>query len=235
MYRGFVPQSQYFTGDGTQHVGEVLAGSGYITLAPDFLGFGQSDKPSTAAFEDRFQSYTTALQLLSSLSTLNSGLLASYSAVTSDLARIGIWGHSNGGHITLSVLSITGKPYPTVLWNPVSMSFPFSVLAYDDESNDHGKALIKNMAEFESVYNAEDFSPPNFYNRITAPIQLNQGLADQEVWPKWSDQLYTTLKSMNDDVMYFTYPGADHNLSPATLGWNSAVARAVGFYNEKLK
>src|SRR3990167_487414 len=71
------------------------------------------------------ETYTTALTLLSSLENLNSGLEASYSGrIKADSAKVGIWGHSNGGQIALSVLEITGKNYPTVLWAPVSKPFP---------------------------------------------------------------------------------------------------------------
>lgn len=44
LLRGFVEPTQYTTGVGTQHDGEVFAKNGYITLAPDFLGYGESDK-----------------------------------------------------------------------------------------------------------------------------------------------------------------------------------------------
>ena len=58
MFRGYVPDNTYQPGIGTQPVAEVLAKNGYITLAPDFLGYGQSAKPSDDPFENRFQTYT---------------------------------------------------------------------------------------------------------------------------------------------------------------------------------
>src|SRR3989344_7632849 len=42
MFRGYVDRDEYKTGIGTQRAGEVFATNGFITLAPDFLGYGGS-------------------------------------------------------------------------------------------------------------------------------------------------------------------------------------------------
>jgi len=232
MFRGFVPDNMYQPGIGTQPAAAVFAGKGFITLAPDFLGYGESASPSADPFENRFQSYTTALTLLSSLQNLNTGLETEYvGTISADLNKIGIWGHSNGGHIALSALAISGVTYPTVLWAPVSTSFPYSILYYTDESDDQGKALRQTLSGFEKIYNTDLFSPTNYYNWIKAPIEINQGTADQEVPVWWSDNLVATLKKDDISVRYITYPGADHNLLPS--GWSDAVLNSIDFYNQQ--
>ncbi|MDE2590962.1 MAG: hypothetical protein KGL95_15000 [Patescibacteria group bacterium] len=65
MFRGFVPDNIYSPGIGTEPVAKVLADNGFITLAPDFLGYAQSSPGAKDSFENRFQTYTTALSLLS--------------------------------------------------------------------------------------------------------------------------------------------------------------------------
>lgn len=220
MFRGYVPKETYKPGAGSQPSAKVLAKNGFITLAPDFLGYGESASPSATLFEDRFQTYTTALTLLNSLSSLKE--------INADITKVGIWGHSNGGQIALSALAISGVNYPTVLWAPVSKPFPYSILFYTDETDDHGKALRKALASFEKDYDTELFSPANYYNWIKAPIQIHQGTADEEVLPFWTDELVKTLKEDNIDVTYFKHPGADHNLLPN--GWNDATLREIEFY-----
>ncbi len=232
MLRGYIPDELYAPGAGTQHVAEVLAQNGYITLAPDFLGFGESSPPAKDSFEARFQMYTTALTLLSSLKTLNDGLEASYSgSIKADNSKIGIWGHSNGGHIALVTLELSGVQYPTVLWAPVSKSFPYSILYYSDEADDHGKALRVVLANFERDYNADLFSPINYFSWIKAPLSIHQGTLDREVPEQWSQNLATTLKNGKIDVGYQTYP-ANHNMIPS---WNDAVKDSIDFYNKKFK
>lgn len=67
MLRGFIPEDSFISGAGSQPTASVLASDGFITLAPDFLGFGESDNPSDDSFESRFQTYITVVALLSTL------------------------------------------------------------------------------------------------------------------------------------------------------------------------
>jgi dipeptidyl aminopeptidase/acylaminoacyl peptidase len=221
--RGYVDQDKYFPGEETSPSAEVYASNGFITLAPDFLGYGGSDKSSADAFEDRFLTYTTALNLLASVKTLP----------MANAAKIGIWGHSNGGHIALTVLEILGKPLPASLWAPVSKPFPYSILYYSDEAEDNGKALRKELAGFEQDYNVDDYSLTNYFDRITGPIVLHQGSADDAVPQSWSDLLAKFLKDKGKDITYYVYPGADHNMQPGA--WNTVVARDITFFTTYLR
>ncbi|MBI3980926.1 prolyl oligopeptidase family serine peptidase [Candidatus Microgenomates bacterium] len=231
MFRGFAPKEIFFSGIGTSPSAKIFTQNGFITLAPDFLGFGESDAPSENGFEDRFQTYLTALTLLSSLETLNTGLEASYSGeIKADDKKVGVWGHSNGGQIALSVLAISGLSYPTVLWAPVSKSFPYSILYYTDEFDDQGKSLRKFLAGFEEEYDTELFSPPNYYEWIKASLEIHQGASDQEVPVWWSDELVDLLKKDNIEVNYIVHPNSDHNLRPD--GWNGAVLQSLEFYKK---
>lgn len=233
MLRGYVPREIYETGIGTKRAGEVFAQNGFITLAPDFLGYGESDNPATDVMEERFETYTTILSLLASLGNLNKGLSASYSGkIKMDKEKIGLWGHSNGGQIALSTLAISGKKYPTVAWAPVSKPFPYSILYYIDDIPDHGKALRKAVSNFEKDYDIELYSPTNFYSWIQAPLQIHQGIQDEAVPVKWSDTLVGDLEKLEKDIEYFTYPNSDHNLMPD--GWDLAVQRSLSFYKRHL-
>ena len=222
QFRGYVDKDAYFPGEETEPSAKVYAANGFISLAPDFLGYGGSDASSTDAFEDRFLTYTTALNLLASVPTLP----------MADSTQVGIWGHSNGGQIALTVSEILNKPMPLVLWAPVSAPFPYSILYYSDEADDHGKLLRRETANFEAVYNADLYSLTNYEDWIGGPVQLHQGTADDAVPVRWSDDLAATLKKEGRDVNYFTYPAADHNMSGS---WNTVVARDIAFYTKYLK
>ena len=233
MIRGFVDPSIYQPGVGTSHGGEVLAQNGFITLAPDFLGYGYSDKPSANAMEDRFSTYVSVLELISSTKNLNTALENKSLTAQFDNMHLGIWGHSNGGQIALSVLEISGKDYPTVLWAPVSKPFPYSILYYTDDIADHGKALRKVVFDFEKDYDSEKYSPTNYFDWIKAQMQIHQGRADEEVPQKWSDTLVTTLKEKDKDVEYFTYPGEDHNFDQGS--WDLVMQRTMAFYKKRFE
>lgn len=230
MFRGYAPVETYTTGVGTKRGAEYFANNGLITIAPDFLGYGESDNPSVDIFEARFQTYTTAITLLSSVENIDEALKTKSIKATTTPGKIGIWGHSNGGQIALTALEITGANYPTVLWAPVSKPFPYSILYYTDEADDYGKAIRKKLAEFEENYDADQYSLITYLDKINGPIELHQGTDDEEVPVTWSNELVEKLEKFEKDVEYFTYPGADHNLMPT--GWNPAVIHAAEFYRK---
>lgn len=222
MIRGFVDQDSYQTGKGTKNAANFFAENGFITVAPDFLGFGDSDSESSNIFEARFQTYVTIVSLINSMSQINP-------AVKPD--KIGIWAHSNGGQIALTILEITQKKYPTVVWAPVSKPFPYSILYYTDESEDLGKYLRAELAEYEKLYDPNLYSMINYIKHINAPIQLNQGTLDAEVPVTWSDEFASKLQAENKDITYLKYSGADHNMRSK---WDEAVLDNLNFFRKHL-
>ncbi|CAN5328275.1 hypothetical protein BH10PAT1_BH10PAT1_3770 [soil metagenome] len=222
MIRGYVNVKDYFTGNGTYNSSFFFANNGFITISPDFLGYGGSDKEADNIFESRFQTYTTEMVLLNSFDSVEKW----------DHKNVEIWAHSNGGNIALTTLEVTGKTYPTTLWAPVSSSFPFSILYYSDETDDSGKSLRKELSKFEEVYDTDLYSLSNYLTYIKAPIELNQGTADEAVPVYWSDNLAKELKGQGLIVNYNIYKGADHNMEP---GWNTVIQKDLQFFKDNLK
>lgn len=224
MFRGYVDPSIYKTGTGTLRAGEFFAENGFITVAPDFLGYGNSDKESTDIFETRFQTYVTAITLLKSLD---------HSTVQPfNHSQVFIWGHSNGGQIALTTLETTRAAYPTVLWAPVSKPFPYSILYYTDDASDSGKFLRSKTAEFEKNYDSDLFSLTKYLVNIKAPLQLNQGTNDDAVPVAWSNLLAKNLKEASVSAEYIKYPGADHNMNPL---WSKAIQNSLEFFQKHIQ
>lgn len=237
MFRGYIDQKLYKTGDGTRNVSEYLAKEGFITIAPDFLGYGSSDTEVENIFETRFQTYVTAVSLIKFLEQLpnNPKIISVPVQLTNQLinqSSIFLWGHSNGGQIALTTLEITGANYPTTLWAPVSKPFPYSVLYYTDQSEDNGKLIRTELAKLEIDYDVEKYSLTNYLDRINAPIQIHQGEVDEAVPLSWSNTLTNLLKQKGKDITYYTYPGTDHNMRPI---WNTVVERDVKFFKSFLE
>ncbi len=221
MLRGYVDPKIYNSGVGTRRAGEFFASNGFITVAPDFLGYAGSSREAEDIFESRFQTYTTAISIISSLNSLDSW----------DKQNIFIWAHSNGGQIALSLLEIKGYQYPTVLWAPVSKPFPFSILYYTDEADDKGKFLRHELAKFESLYDVDLYSIHKYFAQIQAPIHLDQGTSDDAVPVEWSKSLINTLKGLNKNAEISIYSGADHNLNPS---WNEVVTNDLKFFQSRV-
>jgi dipeptidyl aminopeptidase/acylaminoacyl peptidase len=220
LVRGYVNPSIYETGIGTKNAAAAFARNGYATVAPDFQGYAGSSPQHEHAIMARLQRPVTLLNLLNSLEQ----------SVIIDSNRLGIWAHSNGGQVTLSLLEITGKPIPATLWAPVSKSFPYSVLYYSHDDDDQGKGFRKLLASFETQFDVYDYSIDRYYQWITAPIQIHQGGSDDAVPLEWSQELADDLKEKNvPEVTLFTYPNADHNMQP---DWATAIARDLTFFSQ---
>lgn len=228
MARGYVEKEGYIPGTGTKNAATFYAENGYISFAPDFSGYGESDPEDISALGARLTKPVEILDLLASIST--------YPAA--DTSHVYLWGHSNGGQIMLSVSEILGRMDPvnvpvvilgTTLWAPVSKPFPYNILYYTDDADDKGKWLRSEIAAFEKDYDVYNYSIDRYIDWIALPIQIHQGSADESVPKKWSDDLVKTLQVKEKEVAYFIYPGADHNLRPS---WDAVVARDLTFFQK---
>lgn len=225
LIRGYATPDNYYSGYGTKKAAEVFAQHGYVTLSPDFLGFGQSDPEPDDPWEARFVKPVNIIELLASLekfpqllsssSTTHNNqidILPSKTALQSssdnfesnaevntrvDTDLIFFWAHSNGGQIALSVLEVLGKPIPSSLWAPVSAPFPYSILFFSRTDADEGKEARAWLAMFERDYNVFDFSITQHLGRLTAPIQIHHGTNDQDALWVWSQSLSQMVESEN--------------------------------------
>lgn len=220
MIRGYVDDKIYQTGMGTQKPAEFYGSQGFITLAPDFLGFGGSDDTYPDILEDRFVRPVTVLDLLASVKTLDKA----------NPDRVGIWGHSNGGQIAISVLEISKKSYPTVLWTPVTKGFPESVTTYMSQLDDLGVKVKTRIDEFVKDYDPNEFSITPYFEDIKAPIQVHQGTGDEYIETSWADEFVNKMKSLGKSVEYYKYDGDDHNLSQ---NWDTVVSRDLEFFKKR--
>ena len=95
MNHGFFSRRVYNSGDGTNRASAFLAEHGYVTLASDYRTWGDSD-----AGESFFYSglVIDVVNLIYSIPSIPEA----------DPERVGIWGHSMGGGVTMKVLTILG-------------------------------------------------------------------------------------------------------------------------------
>jgi len=216
MIRGFAENQGYFIGSGSWRAADELARNGYITVSLDFLGFGLSDDESTDILEARFVKPINVISLIESVKKME----------IVDPNKIGIWAHSNGGQIAISVLEITGKNYPTVLWAPMTNSFPQSVL----ETTEGNNIVRIRIEDFEKEYDSKLYSIDNYYEWINSPILIHQGTDD--VWCKveWQEKLRDKFKMWGKEISLDIEYGNDHNFKQS---WDKVMKMDVEFFNEK--
>lgn len=217
MVRGYAEVEGYYSGSGTWRVADELTKAGYATISIDFLGYGGSEGESTDILEARFEKVVNLLDLIETVKTLP----------WVDKEKIGIWAHSNGGQIVLSVLEITGENYPTVLWAPMTQKFPESVLSTIDE----GSPVKQEIENFMGFYDARRYAFENYLEWINAPVLIIQGTADEWCEVEWQEKLVRQLADLGKKAELGVYPGADHNLKGS---WDEAVERTKEWFSENL-
>lgn len=223
--RGYIDRTIYQSGMGTAHSAEVYASNGFISLSPDFLGYGESDVSGGDIFEDRFSTYVVAMNLLASVSSIPQA----------DTEHIFFWGHSNGGHIALTVLEICKFslcPKAATLWAPVTKPFPYSILYYTDEADDGGKYLRRELSKFEDLYDTDKYSLALYLDHIDTPLMIHQGSADDAIPQEWTDGFVSKLRELDKDVTYYVYPEADHDMNGS---WDTVVGRDMEFFGSFLR
>ncbi len=221
MIRGYADKQGYYVGSGSWRVADELAKMGFMTFSIDFLGFGESEGESLDMMEARFEKVPAVLDLIESVKAV--GMV--------DESKIGIWAHSNGGQIALSVLEITGGDYPTSLWAPMTNPFPKSVLETASGLSDGGKAVVSAIKEFERSHDSRRYAFENYYDWIKAPVVIHQGTGDEWCEVVWQEEVVLGLKRAGKEAVLYEYPGDDHNLSGS---WEEVVERDGLFFKNYL-
>lgn len=212
LNHGYYNPSSFSSGDGTQTMAEILARNGYLTLASDYRGHGKSDSDGQRGGH-RPEYSIDVLNLLASVNTVQKA----------DVNKIGMWGHSMGGEVSMRAIEATDKVKAVALWAPTSAN----------AADNHGFYGGGRQSQTSPSPEMNGISPINYLKYITSDISIHQGLVDTEVRPEWSKQLNDALEKEGKAVEYFEYEGQDHNFR--NLGWDLISQRTLSFFDKLLK
>ncbi len=228
---GYIAPPEYSTTSSYRTWAEALAQAGFIVIKPDYRGNGTSQGEPEGGHFSPVYAYD-ALNLAASVKNIPGA----------NPARVGMFGHSMGGHETLRAAVVSKNIKASVIAAGVVGSFydffynwPRSPAPRDQPIatvQSKRQALLDKYGDPKANPTFWDSaSSINYVSNVAGPVQIHHGTADAVVPQLFSDRLDAALKTANKPVEYYTYPGDDHNFSS---NLNLLMQRSVAFYRAHL-
>ncbi len=211
---GYIPPEVYRTTERYIAYQDAFARAGYVVFRPDYRGHAFSEGEATGAYG----SPGYAIDVLNALESVKADARV-------DPNRIGMWGHSLGGYLTLRSMVVNDDIKAGVIWagvvgsyadmlenwrrnpNTVPTSIPQSARRWRDD-------LVAQMGSpTENPFYWNSISANSYLDTLSGPLQLHHGTADDDVPVAFSRTLAEQVTAAGGEVEYFEYPGDNHNLS----------------------
>jgi dipeptidyl aminopeptidase/acylaminoacyl peptidase len=231
---GYIPPDEYQTTERYIAYVDNLARNGFIVIRPDYRGHADSEGVASGAYG----SPDYVVDVLNAVASIRRFPAA-------DPDRIGMWGHSMGGYITLRSMVIDPEVKAGVIWAGVVASYPDLLTRWRRTPVASGTptgtpSLRGWRGSLFSVYGSPEQNPEffasisanSYLSELSGPIQLHHGTADTSVPVEFSEILYDQLTRAGVAAELYLYEGADHNLSQP---FTTAMLRTIEFFNRYLK
>lgn len=230
---GYIPPREYQTTAKYVSYVDGFARSGFVVFKPDYRGYGKSQGESTGAYGSN--AYT--VDVLNALSSLKK-----YPGVNPE--KIGMWGHSLGGFLTLRSMVVSKDVKVGVIWAGVVGSYPDLLNNWRRRGSSPPPGIPSGARRWRDVLVEQYGTPevnPTFWNSISAnsylsdisgPLQLHHGTSDTSVPDEFSQKLQEQMKASGRQVELLIYPGDDHNLAS---NFTLAMQRSIDFFEKYLK
>lgn len=229
---GYIPPNQYKTAERYIAYTDAFSRSGYIVFKSDYRGHGESEGNPSGPYGSN--DYT--IDVLNALSSLKK-------YPDADSSRIGMWGHSMGGFITLRTMVVSKDIKAGVIWGGVVAPYEDILFNWRRKTpfpTNPNPTVRSWRVNLINQYGSPSANP-TFWNSLSAnsylsdisgPIQLDHSVTDEEVPYAFSEKLDQELKAAGKTVEFYSYEGDDHNISH---NLNTALNRSVAFFDKYVK
>ncbi len=230
---GYIPPEQYRTTERYVAYVDGFARNGYIVFRPDFRGHGNSEGEAHGGYGS--PDYT--IDVLNAVASLKK-------YADADPNRIGMWGHSMGGHVTLRAMVTTKDIKAGVIWAGVVASYPDMMNNWRRPSNAPPLNIPERARrwreEFIEQYGTPEenpafwasISPVAYAADLSGPVQLQHATGDAEVPVQFSRDVAQQIAQAGGVVEYYEYQGDNHNISG---NFNTAMQRSLAFFDKYVK
>lgn len=225
---GYIDPAIYTNGRGMMREQDYLARAGYAVLHTDYRNHAASSDDPDAELELRLGYTEDVINAVLAIKASGHPHL--------DPERIGLMGRSMGGGVTYNALvAAPGLVDAAVVYAPVSTSTAENFNRWtraDPGADSVSDAIIAAYGAPEA--NPEfwqEVSPVTYFDRVTEPILIQHGTADESCPIGWSQQTLAALEAAGADAELITYDGEPHAFEAA---WPLSMERTVAFFAEHL-
>jgi uncharacterized protein len=226
---GYIPPAVYRTTERYVAYVDQIASSGYIVFKSDYRGHDQSEGAAGGVYT----SPNYSVDVLNAVASIKR-------YPDTDPNRVGMWGHSMGGYITLRSMVVSQDIKAGVIWAGVVAPYPELFTRWNPGARVTSPAPGSWVHSLQQSYGSVEQNP-EFWNSISAnayvgelnrPIQLHHGTADHDVPWEFSQMLYDEMIEANQVAEFYTYEGDNHNISNY---FSLAMQRTIEFFDRYLK
>jgi dipeptidyl aminopeptidase/acylaminoacyl peptidase len=230
---GYIPPDIYRTTERYIAYVDRIASSGYIVFRIDYRGNDKSEGVAKGAYGD--PGYL--IDVLNAVASIKKFPQA-------NPEKIGMWGHSMGGFLTLRAMVISKDIKVGVIWAGVVGSYPDLLYNWHRTGASVTPSPSSEGVGWRSQWIKQYGTPeakPAFWNAVSAnsyladlsgPLQLHHGTADTDVPLAFSQTLYEQIRGAGKYAELYTYPGDNHNIAAS---FDLAMTRTIEFYDQYLK
>jgi len=224
---GYIPPTEYRTTERYIAYVDAFARNGYIVVKSDYRGHGSSDGKSTSIYGD--PGYV--IDVLNALASVRR-------YPDADTNRIGMWGHSMGGYITLRAMVANQNIKAAVIWAGVVASYAelFNSWFGPDRTNTRPnwrtQMIAENGTPEQNPAYWDAMSANAYLSNLSGPIQIHHGTGDTTVPYNYSVMLDQQIKAAGGSSELFLYPNDDHNIA---ANRDNALVLSVVFFNQHVK
>jgi len=222
---GYIDPAVYTNGRGMAREQDLLARRGFVVLHTDYRNHAQSDDDPT---------YEVNLRLGYTEDVVNAVLALKGSGLPYvDPNRVALMGRSMGGGVMMNALVVQpGLVDAAVVYAPVSSDTVDNFNKWTRESPAGAAIIATHGAPEANPGFWRDVSPVTFFDRITEPLLVQHGTADESCPIEWSQRTLAALQQQGKNAELVTYEGQPHAFDSA---WRESMERTVAFFNTHLE